>query len=71
MRPRVFPAEDLTYPPGKFYQEASMRPRVFPAEDSRAQAGEHIPFIASMRPRVFPAEDFYPEDSSDWQAVLQ
>ncbi len=48
-----------------------MRPRVFPAEDSRAQAGEHIPFIASMRPRVFPAEDFYPEDSSDWQAVLQ
>ena len=58
MRPRVFPAEDIS---GMFKSDeqkaASMRPRVFPAEDDLRGQPLHHRQEASMRPRVFPAED--------------
>ena len=41
MRPRVFPAEDVTHDHVlEPLQVASMRPRVFPAEDDGASAGK-------------------------------
>ena len=58
MRPRVFPAEDIStvkvHPVADY---ASMRPRVFPAEDRMTPAHRGSSCVASMRPRVFPAED--------------
>ena len=45
MRPRVFPAEDLSQQRQEHTdQEASMRPRVFPAEDPTK--------VARPRPRI-------------------
>ena len=59
MRPRVFPAEDMSYrKQGDEWYWASMRPRVFPAEDPQVLATTAVRLLlASMRPRVFPAED--------------
>ena len=59
MRPRVFPAEDVSGADARSFgvQVASMRPRVFPAEDSRKDGAGVRVLRASMRPRVFPAED--------------
>ena len=59
MRPRVFPAEDVSEAVEDGALEGpSMRPRVFPAEDGarrRVPGPRHA--APSMRPRVFPAED--------------
>ena len=58
MRPRVFPAEDLTLMESAVVPVvASMRPRVFPAEDQIGRERNERLVPASMRPRVFPAED--------------
>ena len=50
MRPRVFPAEDVTdlITSRRKASEASMRPRVFPAEDTAA-AGEYYLVTISLQ----------------------